>query len=133
MDCVRCREVIHRYIDGELGDAQVVAFQKHLSFCPDCAAELEGLAAARAVLQATKQVTADVPAGFADRVMSAVEAQPAPTAFERTLSSVTRGALPGRVPRSVRRYAYYGLAVTAVVIGLARRFAHRPGEGEVKA
>ena len=41
MDCVRFREVIQRYVDGELGDADVASFQKHLSFCPSCAAELD--------------------------------------------------------------------------------------------
>jgi anti-sigma factor RsiW len=37
MDCVRFREAIHRYIDSELSDAEVVAFQTHLSLCADCA------------------------------------------------------------------------------------------------
>ncbi len=90
MDCVSCREVIQRYIDGELDDGQVVEFQRHLSFCGDCAAELQGIAAARAVLHATREVTVDVPAGFADRVMTALEAQPEPSGFERALSSRDR-------------------------------------------
>ena len=133
MDCVSCREVIQRYIDGELDDRQVVEFQRHLSLCGDCAAELQGIAAARAVLHATREVTADVPAGFADRVMTALEAQPEPSGFERALSNATGGMLPGRVHRRIRHYAYYGLALAAVVIGLQRKYAHKPGEGEVKA
>jgi len=133
MDCVSCREVIQRYIDGELDDRQVVEFQRHLSLCGDCAAELQGIAAARAVLHATREVTADVPAGFADRVMTALEAQPEPSGFERALSNATGGMLPGRVPRRIRHYAYYGLALAAVVIGLQRKYAHKPDEREVKA
>jgi hypothetical protein len=41
--------------------------------------------------------------------------------------------LPGRVPRRIRHYAYYGLALAAVVIGLQRKYAHKPDEREVKA
>jgi len=133
MDCVSCREVIQRYIDGELDDRQVVEFQRHLSLCGDCAAELQGIAAARAVLHATREVKADVPAGFADRVMTALEARPEPSGFERALSNATGGMLPGRVPRRIRHYAYYGLALAPVVIGLQRKYAHKPDEREVKA
>jgi anti-sigma factor RsiW len=133
MDCVSCREVIQRYIDGELDDGQVVEFQKHLSFCGDCAAELQGLAAARTVLRATREITVDVPAGFADRIMAAVESQPEPSTFERTLASATGGVLPGRVPRRIRHYGYYGLALVAVAISLQRRYGHRAGEDRVQA
>ena len=132
MDCVSCREVVQRYIDGELDDGQVVEFQQHLSFCADCAAELQGIAAARGVLQATREVMVDVPAGFADRVMAAIEAQPEPSSLERALSSATGGVLPGRIPRRMRRYAYYGLAVAAVIVGLQRKYGRKPHEGEVK-
>jgi len=133
MGCVSCREVIQRYIDGELDDGQVVEFQRHLSLCGDCAAELQGIAAARSVLQATREVTVDVPAGFVDRVMTALEARPEPSALERALSTATGGVLPGRVPRRVRRYAYYGLALAAVVIGLQRRYGRKVDEDEVEA
>ena len=133
MDCVSCREVIQRYIDCELDDGQVVEFQKHLSFCADCAAELQGLAAAHGVLQATREVTVDVPPGFADRIMAAVESQPAPSTFERALATATGGVLPGRVPRRIRYYGYYGLALVAVAIGLQHKYGHRAGEHEVQA
>jgi anti-sigma factor RsiW len=133
MDCVTCHEVIQRYIDGELDDGQVVEFQQHLSFCGDCAAELQELAGARAMLCATREVTVDVPAGFADRVMVTLEAQPEPSSLERALSAATGGVLPGRVPRSVRHYAYYGLALVAVVVGLQRKYGHKPDEREAQA
>ena len=132
MDCVRCRETINRYIDEELTDPQVVEFQQHLSFCPECAAELEGLAAARTVLRATREVTADVPAGFADRVMDAVDALPEPTWLERKLAEVTGGVLPGRLPRRLRHYAYYGgLIAAAVAIGWQQ--LHKSDHEEAKA
>ena len=133
MDCVSCREVIQRYIDCELDDGQVVEFQKHLSFCGDCAAELQGLAAAHSVLQATREVTVEVPPGFAERIMAVVESQPEPSTFERTLASATGGMLPGRVPRRLRYYGYYGLALVAVAIGLQHKYGHRAGEHEVQA
>lgn len=133
MDCVTCREVIQRSIDGELDDAGVVELQQHLSFCADCAAELQELAAARVTLRATREVTVDVPAGFTDRVMATIDAQPEPSSLERALSAATGGVLPGRVPRRIRHYAYYGLAVAAVVISLQRKYAHKPGEREVQA
>ncbi len=133
MDCVSCREIIQRYIDCELDDGQVVEFQKHLSFCADCAAELQALAAAHGVLQATREVTVDVPPGFADRVMAAVESQPQPSTLERALASATRGVLPGRVPRRIRYYGYYGLALAAVAIGLQHKYGHHPGQDEARA
>jgi len=76
--------------------------------------------------------TVDVPAGFADRVTAALEAQPEPSALERALATATGGVLPGRVPRRIRHYGYYVLAFAAVVIGLQRKYGHKPGEGEVK-
>jgi hypothetical protein len=133
MDCVSCREISQRHIDCELDDGQVVEFQKHLSFCADCAAELQGLAAAHGVLQATREVTVDVPPGFADRIMAAVESQPEPSTFERALATATGGVLPGRVPRRIRYYGYYGLALVAVAIGLQHKYGHRAGEDEVRA
>ena len=92
MDCVTCHEVIQRFIDGELDDGQVVEFQRHLSFCGDCAAELRELAGARVVLRATREVTVDVPAGFADRVMAALERSPSPRARARPLGRDRRRA-----------------------------------------
>jgi anti-sigma factor RsiW len=131
MDCVACREVVQRYIDGELGDEQVVEFQRHLSFCAECAAELRGVSAARAVLQATREVTVEVPAGFAERVMAALDEQPEPSSLERLLSAATGGVLPGRLPRRLRHYTYYGLAATAVIVGLQYALGRKP-EGEAK-
>jgi anti-sigma factor RsiW len=120
MQCVHFREVIQRYIDGDLGDAEVADFQRHLSFCPACAAELGELSAVRTALAAAGRVDIDVPAGFADRVCAEAAQLPTPNVFERALSSATNGVLPGRLPRRVRRIVYGGLVVVAVAVGWER-------------
>lgn len=132
MDCARFSEVIQRYVDGELSVDEVAEFQRHLSFCSACAIELEELGTVRAALSAARTVTAEVPAGFVDRVCAAVAAQPEPSLVERALSAATGGVLPGRLPRRVRRYAYGTLAVAAVAVGLQRKYGHKSREGEVK-
>ncbi len=129
MDCVRFREVIQRYVDGELGDADVAWFQKHLSFCPSCAAELAEVSTVRGVLTACGDVTAAVPVGFADRVCAAAASLPQPSVFERALSSATNGVLPGRVPRRARRYVYGALVIAAVAIGWERAHDRKQREG----
>ena len=134
MDCARFSEVIARYVDADLSVAEVAEFQRHLSFCPRCAAELEELGTVRAALGAARTVTADVPAGFVDRVCAAVAAQPEPSPVERALAAATGGVLPGHLPRRARHYAYGAVALAAVVIGVQRRLARREEpRGEVKA
>jgi anti-sigma factor RsiW len=129
MDCVRFREVIQRYVDGELGDAGVAWFQKHLSFCPSCAAELAEVSAVRKALSACGEVTAAVPVGFADRVCAAAASRPQPSVIERALSSATNGVLPGRLPRRARHWVYGGLVVAALVIGWERAHDRKQHEG----
>ena len=51
MDCAYFREAIHRYIDSELSDAEVVAFQRHLGFCAECAHTLQELSVVRSALR----------------------------------------------------------------------------------
>jgi anti-sigma factor RsiW len=130
MDCVRFREVIQRYVDGELGDADVALFQKHLSFCPACAAELDEISAVRNALAACGDVEAAVPVGFADRVCAAAASLPEPSLVERALSSATGGMLPGRLSRRARRYVYGALVIVAVAVGWGR--AHERKTREVK-
>ena len=130
MDCVRFREVIQRYVDGELGDADVALFQKHLSFCPACASELDEISAVRNALAACGDVEAAVPVGFADRVCAAAASQPEPSVLERALSSATGGMLPGRLSRRARRYVYGALVIVAVAVGWGR--AHERKQREVK-
>jgi len=131
MDCVRSREAIQLHIEGELSDAETIAFQRHLSFCAACAAELEELSAVRAALAACGAVTVEVPVGFAERVCAQAQGLPQPSLVERTLSAATGGVLPGRVPRRARRIAYGALVVAAVAIGLGRRRARSARELKV--
>ena len=131
MDCVRFREVIQRYVDGELGDADVALFQKHLSFCPSCAAELDEVSAVRSALAACGVVEAAVPVGFADRVCAAAASLPQPSLVERALSSATGGMLPGRLTRRARRYLYGALVIVAVAVGWGRAHERKQREVEV--
>jgi hypothetical protein len=52
MDCSYFRERINLYIDGEMGYLEVAELQAHLSFCPDCAAELAQVGEVRGALAA---------------------------------------------------------------------------------
>jgi len=131
MDCVRFKEVIQRYIDGELDRPEVVWFQRHLSFCPSCAADLDELGAVRGALAACAGVTAEVPAGFADRVCAAAASLAQPSFAERALSAATGGVLPGRVPRRARRIAYGAAVVLAAAIYWGR--SHERKQREAKA
>ncbi len=131
MDCSYFRERINRYIDGEFGYMEVAELQDHLSFCPDCAAELAQTSEVRGVLGAWGRVELVPRPGFAERVMEAVEQEPAPGAprpFGRAVSD-TLGAIDralGRIPLPggraipVSNVIGAGLAATAVIIQLER-------------
>ena len=96
MDCSYFRERIHHYVDGELGYLEVAELQGHLSFCPDCAAELAQMAEVRGALASWGKVELAPPPGFAERVAAAAALEPAPA--ERTVGRVVE-----RRPRSARR------------------------------
>ncbi len=78
MDCSYYRERINLYVDGEMGYLEVAELQAHLSFCPDCAAELAQMGEVRGALAAWGRLELATPPGFAERVMAAVELEPAP-------------------------------------------------------
>jgi anti-sigma factor RsiW len=120
MDCVRFGEVIQRYVDRELGVSEVLEFQRHLSFCPACAAELDELSTVRSALAGIGGVAVTVPVGFADRVCTAATALPTPSPVERALSALSGGILPGRLPRRVRHLVYWVLVILAVAVGWQR-------------
>ena len=50
MDCSYFRSRINHYVDGELGYLEVAELQSHLSFCPDCAAELAQMSEVRGAM-----------------------------------------------------------------------------------
>jgi anti-sigma factor RsiW len=111
MDCARFREATHVYIDSELSDAEVVAFQKHLSFCADCARALQELSEVRLALAGAGGVEIEVPAGFAERVMERVSALPS-EAWEELLPGWQLGVrVPQRFAAPLRAAIYSGIAV----------------------
>jgi anti-sigma factor RsiW len=139
MDCSYFRERINLYIDGEMGYLEVAELQAHLSFCPDCAAELAQVGAARGALAAWGRLELATPLGFAERVMAAVELEPAPgspkpfgQAVDDTLQmlddTLGRIPLPGGRTIPVKNVIGWGLAVGAVAIGLGRRHGRRSRE-----
>ena len=130
MDCSYFRERIHHYVDGELGYLEVAELQGHLSFCPDCAAELAQMAELRGALASWGKVELAPPPGFAERVVAAAALEPAPA--ERTAGRVVNDVLEaldgalGRLPLPggrtipVKNVIGAGIAATAVLIQVER-------------
>ena len=109
MDCSYFRERINEYIDGELDYLQVAELQAHLSFCPDCAVELAQTGELRGALAGWGRLELAPPPGFAERVMAAVELEPAPARPGRSASwstrrcrSSTTGSAASRCPAAAR-------------------------------
>jgi len=139
MDCSYFRERINRFIDGELGYLEVSELQGHLSFCPDCAAELAQMSDLRAGMAAWGRVELAPPPGFAERVMAAVELEPAPgspkpvgravnDALETLDEVLGRIPLPGGRTIPVKNVIGAGIAAAAVIIQLERRHLRRSRE-----
>jgi len=139
MDCSYFRERINQYIDGEMGYLEVAELQAHLSFCPDCAAELAQVGEVRGALAAWGRLELAPPPGFAERVMAVVEREPVPgspkpfgQAVDDTLQklddSLGRIPLPGGRTIPVKNVIGWGLAAVAVAIGLGRHRGRRSRE-----
>jgi hypothetical protein len=139
MDCSYFRERINLYVDGELGYLEVAELQQHLSFCPDCAAELAQVGEVRGALAAWGRLELATPPGFAERVMAAGELKPAPgtakplgRVVDETLeyldAKLGRIPLPGGRTIPVKNLIGWGLATTAVIIGFERRHERRSRE-----
>jgi anti-sigma factor RsiW len=111
MDCAFFREAIHRYIDSELSDAEVVAFQRHLSFCAACSRTLQELSEVRSALAGAGGVEIEAPAGFAERVMARVAMLPS-EAWEELLPGWQIGVrVPQRFAAPLRAGIYSGIAL----------------------
>jgi anti-sigma factor RsiW len=111
MDCARFRAAIHGYIDSELSDAEVVAFQKHLSFCAGCARTLQELSDVRLALAGAGGVEIEAPAGFAERVVERVSMLPS-EAWEELLPGWQIGVrVPQRFAAPLRAAIYSGIAL----------------------
>ena len=139
MDCSYFREGINLYMDGEMGYMEVAELQAHLSFCPDCAAELAQVGAVRGALAAWGRLELATPPGFAERVMAAVELEPAPgspkpfgravdDALQKLDDTLGRIPLPGGRTIPVKNVIGWGLAAVAVAVGLGRRRGRRSRE-----
>jgi len=139
MDCSYFRERINLYVDGELGYLEVAELQQHLSFCPDCAAELAHLGEVRGALAAWGRLELAPPPAFAERVMAVAELEPlpgSPRPFGRAVSDTLEyldeklGSipLPGGRHLPVKNVIGWGLATAAVVIGFERRHGRRSRE-----
>jgi len=139
MDCSYFRERINLYVDGEMGYMEVAELQAHLSFCPDCAAELAQVGAVRGALAAWGRLELATPPGFAERVMAAVELEPAPgspkpfgravdDALQKLDDTLGRIPLPGGRTIPVKNVIGWGLAAVAVAVGLGRRRGRRSRE-----
>ena len=139
MDCSYFRERINTYVDGEMGYLEVAELQAHLSFCPDCAAELAQVGEVRGALAAWGRLELAPPPGFAERVIAAVELEPAPGSskpfgqavddtLQRLDGALGRVPLPGGRTIPVKNVIGWGLAVAAVAIGLGRRHGRRSRE-----
>jgi len=139
MDCSYFRERINLYVDGEMGYMEVAELQAHLSFCPDCAAELAQVGEVRGALAAWGRLELATPPGVAERDMAAVELEPAPGSpkpfgqvIDETLEYLDERLgsipLPGGRTVPVKNVLGWGLATAAVIIGFERRHDRRSRE-----
>jgi anti-sigma factor RsiW len=139
MDCSYFRERINEYVDGELGYLEVAELQDHLSFCPECATELAQVGEVRGALAGWGRLELATPPGFAERVMAAVEIEPAPgspRSLTRVVEDVlqtlddTLGAvpLPGGRTIPVKNLIGWGIATAAVIIGIESAHGRRSRE-----
>lgn len=72
MRCRTAKRLLAAYVDGELGDSQRIQVETHLRACGACRGRAAALRALEARLQASEPVP-EVPAGFADRVLSVAQ------------------------------------------------------------
>lgn len=69
MDCNQARELMNSYIDGVLAEAEVVAFEEHISCCENCHEEYDML---KKVSTDLSKTVVPIPDGFAERVHCAL-------------------------------------------------------------
>lgn len=69
------------YVDGELSPGEMARVQAHLDVCPDCRAYVDDALAIRAAFPDVEDTP--VPGGFAEGVMSAIQASPQPEAVPK--------------------------------------------------
>ena len=70
--CEDCAALLDLYVDGELSHDEIDRVRAHLETCPGCRAYVDDALAIRAAFPDVEDT--EVPAGFAESVMSAVQA-----------------------------------------------------------
>ncbi len=70
MECYELREVLYRYMDGELRVWRRVQVRTHLENCPECEGEHTFQIEMRSCLQ--RACCEDVPEGLAERILRAL-------------------------------------------------------------
>lgn len=70
MECQKAFRLLNPFLEGDLKGEQATQVQEHLTSCPTCRAELQGLKRSLALLDRLPQLSP--PPGFAARVMAVV-------------------------------------------------------------
>lgn len=101
-------DLLSALVDGELNPAQIAAAQAHVARCPSCAAELDEVTTARALVRALPAL--DPPFGLYERILRDDRVlRPAPA---------TRAGA-GWTPRRVAAAAFGSAAAAVILLGLA--------------
>jgi len=69
MDCTRIEELLSPYLDGELTSAEIEMVGSHLSACPVCRRDYEGLLLLSAACKQIPEVTVPAPPDFKNSLM----------------------------------------------------------------
>lgn len=110
--CPDKNALLHSYVDGELDAANSVTFEGHMETCPGCAAEVARMMALRTRLRSVDLRHA-APAGWRERAMEALPAQPAAVRMAPPIAAVPlRAALAAITGRA-------GSFLSGGAIGLA--------------
>jgi anti-sigma factor RsiW len=115
MHCERARELLPRYLDGELADNQAAPLRQHLLGCGACrAAAAEG----RALSRWFEDQPVVVPAGFAERVVALAFGAGEGAAPPAASSGAGRAAaaVQGPEPAALRDFVLWLTAAAAVVL-----------------
>jgi len=72
MDCRKIEQLISPYVDGELTRMETDIVRAHLSACPDCQQEYEGLVRLSAVMKSINRDMVPAPASFSAAVMQRI-------------------------------------------------------------
>lgn len=122
MSAHRAQQQLSAYLDGELAPDEMAEVRRHLSDCPSCQDELEGLRLVKTTLAGLQQP--ELPGDFAAGVWARIEQSPA--------QAVTRWAGPWAwLRRPVLAAAAVALAIVLAAVPLVRGHLGRLRAAEV--